>query len=68
MQDGTPGVHEATLLKLDCSKAHSLLGWRPVWTLPDTLDRIVAWHHAYQAGDSMHAVTVSQIVEYQGAL
>ena len=64
-QDGAPGVHEATLLKLDCSKAHSLLGWRPVWTLQDALDRIVAWHQAYQAGDSMRAVTVSQILEYQ---
>ncbi|CAH2806408.1 MAG: Similar to CDP-glucose 4,6-dehydratase (EC [uncultured Caballeronia sp.] len=40
----TGGEHlqEATFLKLDCSKAHARLGWRPRWDL--TSDPIVAWY------------------------
>jgi CDP-glucose 4,6-dehydratase len=33
--------HEARYLKLDTSKARERLGWKPRWTLEETLDRIV---------------------------
>src|SRR5512143_2111798 len=32
--------HEAGYLKLDCSKARAHLGWRPVWDLESSLERI----------------------------
>ncbi len=38
--------HEATFLKLDCSKARARLGWRPRWDLGHSLDNIVAWYKA----------------------
>lgn len=39
-----PQVHEANLLKLDCSKAQSFLNWQPRWNLDQALDAIVDWH------------------------
>lgn len=40
-------VHEATLLKLDWSKAQLHLGWKPVWNLEATIERTAAWYKAY---------------------
>lgn len=62
------GVHEATHLKLDCSKAQALLGWTPVWGLEAALDRIVCWHQAHARGESMRAYTLAQIRQYQSAV
>jgi len=37
-------LHEANLLKLDCSKAHSLLKWNNVWDSNTTFERTVKWY------------------------
>lgn len=63
--DGAPQPHEATYLKLDCSKAHSRLHWQPRWNLAHTIDQIVAWHQAHAAGADMRALTLAQIDAYQ---
>ena len=63
--DGAPQPHEATYLKLDCSKARARLGWQPRWDLGRTLDEIVAWHKALAQGTDMHAFTLAQIATYQ---
>lgn len=63
--DAAPQPHEATYLKLDCSKAKGRLGWQPRWTLSHTIDQIVAWHKAHAAGADMRAMTLAQIAEYQ---
>ncbi|HEV7814055.1 MAG TPA: CDP-glucose 4,6-dehydratase [Janthinobacterium sp.] len=60
-----PQPHEATYLKLDCSKARSRLQWQPRWDLGQTIDRIVAWHQAHRDGADMRALTLRQIEEYQ---
>jgi CDP-glucose 4,6-dehydratase len=67
---GTPGggataLHEAGVLKLDCTKAHSLLGWRPRLTLSDTLEWIVAWHRDVHHGGDAQSCTLGQIAEYR---
>lgn len=36
--------HEAMTLKLDCSKAHELLKWRPVYNLEDCISQAVGWY------------------------
>lgn len=47
-----PALHEANLLKLDCSKAHAKLGWKPVWTLKETFKRTVNWYREfYESGN-----------------
>jgi len=65
--EGVPQPHEAGHLKLDCSKAHALLGWKPKWTLDTALDRIVHWHQAMLSGQDMQQITLKQIEEYQNA-
>jgi CDP-glucose 4,6-dehydratase len=61
----SPQPHEATYLKLDCSKARARLGWQPRWSLAHTLEMIVAWHKAEIAGADMRTTTLDQIAQYQ---
>jgi CDP-glucose 4,6-dehydratase len=65
--DNRDHPHEAHYLKLDCSKANSLLGWYPRWNIEEALRQIVVWHRAYLAGENMREVTLRQIVKYHGA-
>ncbi len=58
--------HESHLLKLDCSKARSQLGWIPRWGLDEALQRIAGWYDAFQRGEDMRAVTLAQIAAYTG--
>ena len=37
-------LHEANLLKLDCSKAHTLLSWNAVWESNMTFGKTVKWY------------------------
>ena len=39
--------HESKLLKLDCSKAHTLLKWKPIWDFDKALDVTVRWYREY---------------------
>ncbi len=39
--------HEAGLLKLDCSKAHSRLGWKPVWDIKKAIETKTNWYKEY---------------------
>ena len=57
--------HEATYLKLDCSKAHSRLDWHPAWNIDLTLEKIVEWHKAFNQGADMRQMTLSQINSFQ---
>lgn len=56
--------HEARLLMLDSARAREKLGWKPVWTLEQTLSYIVAWHKAYMAGTDMRARCLEEITAY----
>jgi CDP-glucose 4,6-dehydratase len=56
--------HEAQLLKLDCSKAKSLLQWHPVWNLENGLKKTVDWYLAYVANVNLRDVTMGQIDDY----
>jgi CDP-glucose 4,6-dehydratase len=40
-------LHEAHLLKLDCSKAHSTLGWVNVWGSDMTVEKTVKWYKSF---------------------
>ena len=57
--------HEATYLKLDCSKAKADLQWQPRWSLDTALEKIISWVRAYQQGQNMTAVCLQQIKEYE---
>jgi CDP-glucose 4,6-dehydratase len=62
--DTNPQSHEATYLKLDCSKAKSQLGWRPRWNIETTLEKIITWTKAYCEGENMRLFCEKQIQEY----
>ncbi|BCS34699.1 CDP-glucose 4,6-dehydratase [Luteitalea sp. TBR-22] len=65
--DATPQPHEATYLKLDCSKARARLGWRPRWSLAETIGHVVEWHKAHRDGKDMRLFTQAQIARYGAA-
>ena len=43
----SPDLHEANLLQLDCTKAQTQLGWRPVWDSRAAIDNTARWYAAY---------------------
>jgi CDP-glucose 4,6-dehydratase len=59
------GPHEANILKLDCAKARSVLGWKPALTLGDALSMIVAWHRPIAQGADARKITYSQLDDYR---
>jgi len=40
-------MHEANLLKLDCSKAHIQLKWKDVWNSNTTFEKTVKWYKSF---------------------
>ena len=65
--DDSPQPHEAHYLKLDSSKARTLLVWSPRWSLEIALEKILDWHEVWHRKDDVRAVTLRQIEEYQKA-
>jgi len=63
-----PQPHEAKLLRLDCSKARSELGWRPALGLAEALDWIVEWHQHVASGFDAAQVSYAQLDEYRTRL
>ncbi len=60
--------HEAGILRLDCSKARTLLQWKPRLKLDTALDWIVEWYVAQAQGADLMRLTQEQIRRYeQGA-
>jgi len=63
-RDDAETPHEAQLLKLDCSKAMSYLGWQPKWSVDESVEKILAWQRAYRSNEDMKAFSLSQIQSY----
>jgi CDP-glucose 4,6-dehydratase len=57
--------HESTFLKLDISKAHDLLGWRPKLNIKETLEYTYSWYkNYYEKLGSATNFTDKQISEF----
>lgn len=63
--DGGDHPHEATYLKLDISKARSLLSWHPALRLNEALKMIVDWTQQRLSGADIQSITLRQISSYQ---
>ncbi|MHC4475842.1 MAG: CDP-glucose 4,6-dehydratase [Planctomycetota bacterium] len=63
--DSAQHPHEDNYLKLDCSKARSLLGWTPKLRLATALEWIVEWYRAYQKNQDMRSLTQEQIRRFE---
>ena len=64
-QDESEQPHEATSLKLDCSKAFYYLNWKPIWSLERAVSATTEWHNAFKEGENMQAFSLEQIRKYQ---
>lgn len=64
-QDRTPHPHEAHLLRLDCAKARTRLGWHPRMSLDTAVEWTVAWYRAALRGDDMRKLSEDQIAQHQ---
>ena len=59
--------HEAGLLKLDTSKARTLLGWKPIYDICDVVDKTINWYKNFYEGmkeEELHKLMVGEIWEY----
>jgi CDP-glucose 4,6-dehydratase len=59
------GPHEASFLKLDCSKAQMKLGWQPRWNTTFAVTAIVDWTKCYVDGKSLQLMCSRQIDQYE---
>lgn len=62
IEDNAP--HEATFLKLDNTKAKTILGWQPQWDIKTAIKKVVEWEKAVQQGIPAAEITDRQIKEY----
>ena len=61
--------HEANLLKLDCAKAKSRLGWRPVWNSKATIETTAAWYRRFSLDKTISSrEDIARYVEGAGKL
>jgi len=61
---GDGGPHEANFLKLDCSKAKTVLGWKPTWGINMAVRETVKWTLGYKEESKSIAHTDAQICKY----
>ena len=62
--ESEPQSHEATMLRLDSSKAKIKLNWYPRWDLTTALINTMSWHKAWKQGEDMTAKCFKQIRQY----
>jgi CDP-glucose 4,6-dehydratase len=66
--DDTDHPHEASMLKLDCSKAKWVLGWSPVLDLDTALEWVAEWYQHYQNNKDVFEVTSNQISRFESLI
>lgn len=59
--DSDSQLHEASFLKLDCSKAKTKLGWYPSWDLDKALEATAEWYQSWMNNNDMRKFTEQQI-------
>lgn len=56
--------HEADLLRLDCSKIRSRLGWKPRWNVARAMEETCAWSKVWRSGGDVAAEMDREIAAY----
>lgn len=62
LEENKNSIHEAGLLKLDCSKARMRLDWNGIWNIRATCAKTAEWYKAYYEQRSI--ITTSQLRSY----
>jgi CDP-glucose 4,6-dehydratase len=60
--------HEASLLQLNCDKAHLNLNWQPHWDFDQTMDATVSWYQNMVKKSSILSTTKQQIDTFMEGL
>lgn len=58
------GPHEASFLKLDCSKLKNTFNWSPCWKLDIAIEKVVEWSKSWIAGEDIRKCMDKQIEEF----
>lgn len=58
------GPHEASFLKLDCSKLKTTFGWKPHWNLDRAIEKTVEWTKCWIDGEDIRSCMDRQIAEF----
>lgn len=58
------GPHEATFLKLDCSRMKRTFGWQPRWNIEDAVGNTVEWFKIYASGGDVISCMEEQIRKF----
>lgn len=58
------GPHEATFLKLDCSKIKRVFGWKPRWNVEEAIGKTVDWTKVYLEEKDIQECMNRQIKEF----
>ena len=58
--------HESKMLRLDCGKAHSGLGWKPLLDIDDAVRYTVDWYKGWSEGKDVFDITNRQIETFWG--
>lgn len=58
------GPHEASFLKLDCSKIKSTFGWSPRWNVENAVCKTIEWTHVYLRNGDVCATMDEQIANF----
>lgn len=64
---GDGGPHEASFLKLDCSRLKAALGWKPVWNIEKTMEKLAEWYHVYLTCGNIRECMENQMHEFLSA-
>ena len=60
------GPHEASFLKLDCSKIKSVFGWKPRWSIEEAVTNTVDWTRVYLHKGDVCKIMDKQIARFHG--
>jgi CDP-glucose 4,6-dehydratase len=63
--DGSDGPHEAGLLTLDSSKAALDLGFKPRFSLSETVERTWRWYRALAEGHQAADLCLADLIAYE---
>jgi CDP-glucose 4,6-dehydratase len=55
-------LHETDFLKLDCSKAITELGWKPLWDIEKTITTSINWYKSFYTNHEL--LTLQDIEQY----
>ncbi len=68
VNENQDGPHEASFLKLDCSKLKKTFNWSPTWDVENAVKKVVEWSKVYLNKENVMECVNNQIDEFQSCM